>query len=89
MDSQVGESSSRETQLEKEILQLKKENENLRALNISLQQGIFSYICISVDISQPQPHGSSEKNLPEKVNKNIFVCLYRLYSCSVVVVEAC
>jgi len=51
MDSQVGESSSRETQLEKEILQLKKENENLRALNISLQQGIFSYICISVDIS--------------------------------------
>jgi len=33
---------------------------------------------------QPQPHGSSEKNLPEKVNKNIFVCLYRLYSCSVV-----
>jgi len=41
MDSQAGESSSRETQLEKEILQLKKENENLRALNISLQQGIF------------------------------------------------
>ncbi|KTG46154.1 hypothetical protein cypCar_00045996, partial [Cyprinus carpio] len=38
MESQAGEHSSRETQLEREILKLKKENENLRALNIALQQ---------------------------------------------------
>jgi len=112
MDSQAGESSSRVTQLEKEILKLKKENENLRALNKSLQQGIFSYLyflyqficqcgCLLVIFflfflffffkeilpmlkgitrtpltlyQQPQPNGSSQKNLTEKVNKNIFSC---------------
>ncbi len=50
MDSQA-EESSRETQLQQEILWLQKENENLRALNISLQQSIiFFYICISLTI---------------------------------------
>ncbi|XP_058627355.1 uncharacterized protein LOC131537748 [Onychostoma macrolepis] len=40
MDSQA-EESSRETQLQQEILRLQKENENLHALNISLQQKIL------------------------------------------------
>ncbi|XP_039523263.1 uncharacterized protein LOC120476334 [Pimephales promelas] len=81
MDSQVGESSSRETQLEKEILQLKKENENLRALNISLQQEILPMLKgitrtpLTV-CQQPQPHGSILSlllllncNMPEKMNQ--------------------
>ncbi len=40
------EQSSRETQLQQEILRLQKENENLRALNISLQQSIIFYISV-------------------------------------------
>lgn len=53
MESQAEEHSSRETQLEREILKLKKENENLKALNIALQQGIiffFMYFCLFIYI---------------------------------------
>ncbi len=48
MDSQA-EESSRETQLQQETIRLQKENENLLALNISLQKSIiFLYLYFSV-----------------------------------------
>ncbi|XP_050958957.1 BEN domain-containing protein 6-like isoform X2 [Labeo rohita] len=74
MDSQAGE-SSRETQLEQEICRLQKENENLRALNISLQQKILPMlesmapnITLRTDTlnNQKSQENLSHKNPPEK-----------------------
>ncbi|XP_048014815.1 BEN domain-containing protein 6-like isoform X1 [Megalobrama amblycephala] len=70
MESQAEEHSSRETQLEREILKLKKENENLRALNIALQQEILPMLKCSMNqdtrLVAQQPQDSSQKNPPEK-----------------------
>ncbi|XP_067299340.1 uncharacterized protein [Pseudorasbora parva] len=68
MDSQAREHSSRETQLEKEILKLQKENENLRALNVSLQQKILPMIeSMNWDtLNHQKTDHSSQKNPPEK-----------------------
>ncbi|XP_058647701.1 BEN domain-containing protein 6-like [Onychostoma macrolepis] len=88
MDSQA-EESSRETQLQQEILRLQKENENLRALNISLQQKILPMlesmsqnITLGTDTlnNQKSQENSSRKNPPEKT-QGLGICPTLLASC--------
>ncbi|KAL1252325.1 hypothetical protein QQF64_020121 [Cirrhinus molitorella] len=72
MDSQTPQ-SSREAQLEQEILRLKNENEQLRALNINMQQKILPIlesmsqnIPPSTDSLHSQKEDSRHKNPSEK-----------------------